>query len=183
MIPSWSRMLERTYESIRTELFILMSQRMCPASSFAVQRQRYASAANVAKPIVLIGGSGNDTLTGGAQSDRLVGGQGNDTLRGGLGDDQYVFEKVTGVAEVDTVIEFLNQENDILDFSTLASNDAVNGDLQIDNSMASHTGRVVKTSAAGQSLNFETAWWCWKRYASWQPARQFACWRCRQRHT
>ncbi len=113
------------------------------------------SGANVAKPMVLVGGTGNDTLNGGTQGDQLVGGDGDDIIRGGLGDDRYVFEKVNGPVELDTVIEFLNQGTDTLDFSRLASNDPVNSDLQIDTLMASHTGRVVKTNAAGQSLNFE----------------------------
>ncbi|MCW5737172.1 MAG: hypothetical protein KIS73_23805, partial [Enhydrobacter sp.] len=39
----------------------------------------------------VIGGSGNDTLTGDALANRLEGGAGNDTLTGGAGKDEFVF--------------------------------------------------------------------------------------------
>jgi methionine-rich copper-binding protein CopC len=42
----------------------------------------------------LDGGAGNDTLTGGAGNDTLIGGAGNDTLIGGSGDDTAIFSGV-----------------------------------------------------------------------------------------
>jgi Ca2+-binding RTX toxin-like protein len=39
---------------------------------------------------VLLGGGGNDTITGGSDRDVLVGGQGADALSGGSGDDVLV---------------------------------------------------------------------------------------------
>jgi Ca2+-binding RTX toxin-like protein len=38
----------------------------------------------------MVGGSGNDRITGGNFGDELWGGDGNDTLNGGLGDDKFV---------------------------------------------------------------------------------------------
>ena len=39
---------------------------------------------------VLIGGDGNDTLTGGDNDDVLIGGPGLDALNGGAGDDTFI---------------------------------------------------------------------------------------------
>ncbi|HEV2296849.1 MAG TPA: PKD domain-containing protein [Tepidisphaeraceae bacterium] len=48
------------------------------------------NAGSVAVPVVLFGGAGNDTLTGGANHDILIGGAGDDDLDGGQGDDLLV---------------------------------------------------------------------------------------------
>ena len=77
----------------------------------------------------IVGGSGNDTLTGNtlankltgnAGNDRLTGGSGDDSLVGGLGDDTYVFGAAT-TAEADTVTEAANEGTDTLSFSTLTT--------------------------------------------------------------
>ena len=44
----------------------------------------------------LVGGEGNDTLTGSAQGDILVGGVGDDRMEGGQGDDIYVYSRGDG---------------------------------------------------------------------------------------
>lgn len=44
----------------------------------------------------LFGGDGNDTLQGGADNDLLYGGGGNDILQGGAGSDRFVFENGFG---------------------------------------------------------------------------------------
>ena len=41
-------------------------------------------------PAILIGGNGNDTLTGGSGNDILIGGNGNDVLSGGAGNDRII---------------------------------------------------------------------------------------------
>ncbi len=46
-----------------------------------------ADASAIVVPMLLFGGTGNDTLIGGSGSDTLQGGAGNDTLKGGLGND------------------------------------------------------------------------------------------------
>jgi len=103
----------------------------------------------------LIGGTGNDTLSGDSGDDTLIGDGGNDTLIGGVGNDRYVFARVTGTPELDTVVELTNQGSDLLDFSTLSAVDAVIANLTIDATLALHTGRTIKTAVAGQALNFE----------------------------
>src|SRR5262249_57077908 len=80
----------------------------------------------------IIGGSGNDTLTGDANANVLTGGPGNDTLIGGAGDDTYRFD-IDGALGSDSITEAANEGNDTLDFSassaavtaTLANNTAV----------------------------------------------------------
>jgi RTX calcium-binding nonapeptide repeat (4 copies) len=44
-------------------------------------------AAQVAVPVTMRGGAGNDILRGGSGADKLIGGSGDDTLVGGRGDD------------------------------------------------------------------------------------------------
>ena len=77
----------------------------------------------------VIGGSGNDTLTGDAQINRLEGSAGSDTLNGGLGDDTlvggeggdtYQFSKDWGR---DTVTDSGTSGTDRLDFSSLTGTD------------------------------------------------------------
>ena len=73
----------------------------------------------------LNGGAGNDTINGGAGNDTLIGGLGNDTIDGGLdvdtmtggaGDDTYTLDNLG-----DTVTEILNEGNDTVQTSGLAS--------------------------------------------------------------
>ena len=68
----------------------------------------------------LTGNDGNDTLTGNAGHDTLTGGSGNDSLVGGLGDDTYVFGTAT-TAEADTVTEGAKAGTDTFSFSTLTT--------------------------------------------------------------
>jgi Ca2+-binding RTX toxin-like protein len=51
----------------------------------------------------VVGGAGNDTLTGDATSNRLEGGQGNDTLVGGAGSDTLVGGEDSQTGGIDTV--------------------------------------------------------------------------------
>jgi Ca2+-binding RTX toxin-like protein len=78
---------------------------------------------------ILIGGSGNDVLTGnnlanriagGDGHDRLTGSGGDDVIYGGLGDDTYIFAETTA-SELDQVVESLGQGTDLLSFTTLSS--------------------------------------------------------------
>jgi serralysin len=77
----------------------------------------------------IVGGSGNDTLTGNllantltgnAGKDTLIGVSGDDSLVGGLGDDTYVFRTAT-TAEADTVTEAESAGTDTLWFSSLTT--------------------------------------------------------------
>src|SRR5687768_10334356 len=55
--------------------------------SAAAGNDKVTVASTVARPCSLLGGAGNDTLTGGAAADTLRGGLGNDVLNGGNGAD------------------------------------------------------------------------------------------------
>ena len=59
---------------------------------------------------VLIGNEGSDTLTGGSGSDFLIGGIGNDTLNGGAGYDTYVIEGNDTIQDSDGLGILKNKE-------------------------------------------------------------------------
>ena len=71
----------------------------------------------------VIGGSGNDALTGNAEDNTITAGSGTATLTGGPGDDTYIFTNNFGN---DTVVEAAGndsgQGNDTLDFSAVTAN-------------------------------------------------------------
>src|SRR5205823_1733675 len=56
---------------------------------------------------VLIGGAGNDRLTGGSARDILLGGTGVDTLRGGGGDNVLVGDPYQSEGDLDMVFALL----------------------------------------------------------------------------
>lgn len=62
---------------------------------------------------VLLGGYGDDTLSGGSKDDILVGGAGSDTLTGYSGKDIFV------VSDDDTVVDFNREDGDILHIAHL----------------------------------------------------------------
>lgn len=77
----------------------------------------------------LVGGQGNDWLSGNsldnsingnAGNDQLLGRSGNDIVAGGRGNDVYEFGSSI-VAEADRVIELINEGTDTLSFSSLTS--------------------------------------------------------------
>lgn len=101
----------------------------------------------------VIGGSGNDILTGNgranrltgnAGNDRLTGNAGNDVLDGGKGNDTYVFGIATA-AEVDTVIEATAAGIDTLHFGALKT--AVKLNLGNANIQQVHANRRLKLNS------------------------------------
>ncbi|MCX7396252.1 MAG: calcium-binding protein, partial [Planctomycetales bacterium] len=109
------------------------------------------NAASVVENIV--GGSGNDTLsgnslantlTGNAGNDRLTGGSGNDSLVGGSGDDTYVFG-TAATAEADTVAEAPSGGTDTLSFSTLTTDVMLSLETSIVQTV--HSNRSLKLNA------------------------------------
>ncbi len=78
------------------------------------------SAVNVFENV--IGGSGNDTLTGNELPNTLTGGAGNDTLVGGLADDTYILSANGGN---DTITEASGGGIDTLDFSAFTADSTV----------------------------------------------------------
>ena len=101
----------------------------------------------------IVGGSGNDTLTGNALAnkltsnagnDRLNGGSGDDSLAGGSGDDSYVFRTAT-TAEADTVAEAPNAGTDTLSFSTLTTDVMLSLETSIVQTV--HSNRSLKLNS------------------------------------
>jgi len=98
---------------------------------------------------VLVGGAGKDTLKGGAGADRLDGGTGADSLFGGSGNDKYVVDN-----SADVVSEGLTQGRDLIIASvsstlganvenmTLAGNGAINA-----------TGNALANTLVGNASN------------------------------
>lgn len=82
----------------------------------------------------LSGGAGNDSLTGGVGNDTLDGGSGIDTLVGGTDDDTYIVDSVS-----DTIIENLNSGIDRVFTSS-------------DYTLAANVEHLTATSAAGLAL-------------------------------
>jgi hypothetical protein len=103
----------------------------------------------------IIGGSGNDTLTGNslpniltanAGNDVLNGGPGSDNLIGGVGSDRYVFG-IAGVGgELDTITEASSLDQDTLDFSSRTVAVTVNISDSV-NLQQVHTDRKIKLSS------------------------------------
>jgi len=54
----------------------------------------------------LDGGAGNDILLGGDGDDQLIGGNGVDVLTGGDGADHFLFDKLLGRTNIDTITDF-----------------------------------------------------------------------------
>lgn len=85
---------------------------------------------------IVLGGSGNDTLSGGANADELHGGPGNDTLNGNGGDDTLIGgpgnDIINGGAGDDLILE---SGNDTLYNPAIArgtGNDTINGGAGVD---------------------------------------------------
>jgi ELWxxDGT repeat protein len=102
----------------------------------------------------VIGGSGNDTITGNALANNLNGGPGNDTLNGvagsdtlvgGHGDDTYEFGPVSLRAEADSVTEYAGQGLDKLNFASVSMNVTVS--LGSTSLQAVHIRRTLKLNS------------------------------------
>jgi Ca2+-binding RTX toxin-like protein len=65
----------------------------------------------------VVGGGGNDTLTGNSLANRLVGNGGNDALAGGTGNDAYEFDADSNLG-TDTLTELTSGGTDVLSFAT-----------------------------------------------------------------
>ncbi|MGD1700212.1 calcium-binding protein [Dapis sp. BLCC M229] len=70
------------------------------------------------------GGAGNDTLTGNGGEDVMFGGEGTDRLEGmnqddiligGYGNDTFVFNKSTSTAGIDRILDFSDDEGDVIE--------------------------------------------------------------------
>jgi Ca2+-binding RTX toxin-like protein len=102
----------------------------------------------------VIGGSGNDTITGNALANILNGGPGNDILKGeagndslvgSTGDDTYVFGTASAI-EADTVTEAASAGTDTLDFSAVTANLLLS--LEVSQAQSVHTNRTLTVNGA-----------------------------------
>ena len=109
----------------------------------------------------LVGGNGNDVLTGGAGADQLFGGNGNDTLNGGGGDDTLNGgngnDTVVGGKGTDTA--FLGTGNDTFTWNPGDGNDTVEGQVGFDtlDFRGADKGETIVISANGTRAMFTRA--------------------------
>ena len=102
----------------------------------------------------VIGGSGNDTITGNALGNNLNGGPGNDILKGeagndslvgGTGDDTYAFGTASAM-EIETIVEAASAGTDTLDFSLVTPNLLLSLESNVAQSV--HTNRTLTLNNA-----------------------------------
>ncbi|MEJ7595030.1 MAG: M10 family metallopeptidase C-terminal domain-containing protein, partial [Planctomycetaceae bacterium] len=106
----------------------------------AVHLNRTLTLSSTASMENVIGGSGNDSLTGNTLSNVITGGAGSDGMAGGGGNDTYVLRAATS-AEFDSFVELAGGGTDTLDFSALTI--ALNVDLGSTSNQTIHTNRSV----------------------------------------
>ena len=113
---------------------------------------------------LLIGGEGNDTISGGDGNDLLIGGQGNDTLIGGAGIDIFALELgdegAVGAPAIDTIDDFtVGAGGDILDLSDiLVGEDLGNLDNYLNFSFDAGTGNTtINVDVDGDNGVFENS--------------------------
>jgi Ca2+-binding RTX toxin-like protein len=106
----------------------------------------------------VIGGAGNDSLTGNSLVNVLTGGAGNDSLAGGTGNDSYLFDADSNLG-TDTLTETTTGGTDLLDFTgtsagvtldlSLAAVQAVNANL----SLILQNGGVFENATGGDGAD------------------------------
>lgn len=95
----------------------------------------------------LSGGAGDDIIGAGSGNDWIYGGSGADRLVGGMGVDRFVFKALsesTG-AKVDTIFDFVPNEQDRIDLSAIDANAKISG-----NQAFSFIGTAAFKGTAGE---------------------------------
>jgi Ca2+-binding RTX toxin-like protein len=106
----------------------------------------------------IIGGAGNDTLTGNTLGNVLAGGAGDDMLSGGAGNDNYLFDADSPLG-TDTLVETATGGTDLVDFTgssagvtvdiSLATTQVVNANL----SLILQNGTVFENATGGDGAD------------------------------
>ncbi|MFN9199230.1 MAG: beta strand repeat-containing protein, partial [Planctomycetaceae bacterium] len=106
----------------------------------------------------IIGGAGNDTLTGNTLGNVLTGGAGNDTLSASTGNDTYLFDADSPLG-TDTLVETATGGTDLVDFTgssagvtvdiSLATTQVVNANL----SLILQNGTVFENATGGDGAD------------------------------
>jgi serralysin len=96
------------------------------------------------------GYAGADTILGGSGNDVLSGGLGKDVLRGDAGRDTYVFNTALGVANVDTIKDFVAADD------TIRLDDAIFTKLGSWNATKFHASVSGKAHDASDRIVYET---------------------------
>ena len=140
-----------SFSSLKTDLMLSLETSL--VQRVHANRTLKLNAASVFE--VIVGGSGNDTLTGNSLANTLAGNAGNDKLTGngaddslvgGSGDDTYVFGTAT-TAEADKVTEAASAGTDTISFSTLTTDVILS--LATSILQRAHANRSLKLNAAG----------------------------------
>ncbi len=116
----------------------------------------------------VVGGSGDDNLTGNADNNRIYGNDGNDQLNGGSGDDElyggngndtYSFGPATVDLQADSVTEASDGGTDTLDFRSittdvsLALNTTVEQPVHTNRKLKLNSGSTFENAAGGLGNN------------------------------
>lgn len=98
----------------------------------------------------LTGNSRNNVLRGGAGTDWLSGMEGSDSLYGGAGDDKYVFRSAA-TAELDTIVELAGEGTDTVDFTSVKS--GVRFNLALTGTQNVHTNQKIRMGGIAGTEN------------------------------
>ncbi len=95
----------------------------------------------------VVGGVGNDLITGDDQSNRFEGGGGDDTIAGGAGDDTYAYD-LDAAAGSDLITEKTDEGSDTFDFSA-TTGFAVTVSLATPSAQTVSSGKLTLTLSDG----------------------------------
>jgi Ca2+-binding RTX toxin-like protein len=107
--------------------------------------------------LVLFGGGGHDTLTGGAKADLIVGGGGADALTGGAGADTFRYDSASDSrSSLEDLIGDFQSGSDRFDLTRVDANSNAAGDQ-----VFTWIGSAAFTGVAGQLRTYESGGYRW----------------------
>ncbi len=125
----------------------------------ASQSLSFDASAVTSGKLIIFGGAGADTLTGGASDDVLFAGAGADTLTGGAGSDIFQFRSLldSTVSASDRIIDFAPR-SDKIDLSMIDASSGLDGDQ----AFASIGNRAFSKTAGELRYEFDAAAGLWR---------------------